>query len=188
MAVAALDLDGRADLAVELGVAVHVLDEVAIDAVHPLLQVDVELVDRDPIAPRLGAIERGLLGRGGIAGAIALLQLGGQPHGRHQRRGRLVGHGLAAVVEQLPVPILLEHGAEDPAVAVEVGELRVPRLRVQLGDPFQKRRVGPVPPRRRLVRIRHHRAGEFLGGGVFLSRRVHQLAVGLLVPPHVAGV
>ena len=45
VAVDALDLDGRADLAVELGVAVDVLDEMAVDAVHPLFEVDVELVD-----------------------------------------------------------------------------------------------------------------------------------------------
>src|SRR6185369_17726233 len=43
--VDAVDLDGRARLAVELAVAVHVLLEVAVHAVHPLLQVDVLHVD-----------------------------------------------------------------------------------------------------------------------------------------------
>ena len=83
------------------------------------------------------------------------------------------------------MPVFLEDRAKDPAVAVKVGELRVLRLRVQVGDPFQERRVGPVALRRRLVRVRHHRPGEFLGGRVFLLLGVHQLAVGLFVPPHV---
>ena len=79
--------------------------------------------------------------------------------GRHQRRRRVVRDRLAAVVEQVAVPVLLEDGAEDPAVAVEIGELGVPRLRVQLGDPLQERWVGPVAARRRLVRVRHLRRG-----------------------------
>ncbi len=86
------------------------------------------------------------------------------------------------------MPVFLEDGAEDPAVAMEVGELRVLRLRVQVGDPLQERRVGPVALRRRLVRVRHHRPGEFLRRRVLLPLRVHQLAIGLFVPPHVAGV
>ena len=62
VAVDALDLDGRANLAVELGVAVGVLDEMAVDAVHSLFEVDVELVDGQAVALRLGAVEGGLLG------------------------------------------------------------------------------------------------------------------------------
>ena len=48
MAVDALDLDGRTHLAVKLGVAVHVLNEMAVDAVHALFQVNVELMDGQP--------------------------------------------------------------------------------------------------------------------------------------------
>ena len=144
VAVDALDLDGRADLAVELGVAVHVLDEVAVDAVHPLFEVDVELMDGQPVALRLGAVEGRLLFGRGVFGAIPLFQLGRHADRRHQRRGGIVGDRLASVVEQLAVPVFLEDGAEDPAVAMEVGELRVLRLGVQVGDAFQERRVGPV--------------------------------------------
>ena len=60
VAVDALDLDGRADFAVKLGVAVHVLNEVAIDAVHALLQVDVKLMNGQTVA-RGTARSNGLL-------------------------------------------------------------------------------------------------------------------------------
>ena len=58
----------------------------------------------------------------------------------------------ALVVEQVALAVLLEDGAEDPAVAVEVGELGVPRLRVQLGDALEKRAGrtrAPAPRSRR---------------------------------------
>ena len=140
MAVDALDLDGGANFPVKLGVAVHVLDEVAIDAVHSLLEVDVELMDGQPVALRLGAVEGRLLFRRGVSCAIPLLELGRHPHRGHQGRRRIVGDRLASVVEQLAVPVFLEDRAEDPAVAMEVGKLSVFRLRVQVGDALQKRR------------------------------------------------
>src|SRR5271166_3262778 len=45
--VDALDLDGGPHLAVQLGVAVDVLREVAVGAVHPLLQVNIEEMNGD---------------------------------------------------------------------------------------------------------------------------------------------
>ncbi len=44
--------------------------------------------------------------------------------------------------------------------------------------------IGPVAPRRGLLGIRHVGADQLFRGEVFLLRRVHQLAVGLVVPPH----
>ena len=172
VAVDALDLDGGADLAVKLGVAVHVLDEVAVDAVHSLFEVDVKLMNGQPVALRRGGpVKRGLLFGRGIFGAIPLLELVRASDRGHQGRRRIVGDRLAAVVEQLAVPVFLEDRPKDPAVAMEVGELRVLRLRVQVGDPRQECRVRPVALRGRLVRVRHHRAGEFLGGRMFLLPR-----------------
>ncbi len=109
------------------GVAVHVLDEVAIDAVHPLLEVDVELVDGQPVALRLRPVECGLLrGRG-------ILRCDTAPSARLacataaiRAARRIVVRPALLVVEQVAVPVLLEDRAEDPAVAVEVGELGVP--------------------------------------------------------------
>ncbi len=188
VAVDALDLDRRAHLAIQLGVAVGVLDEMAIDAVHPLLEVDVHLVDGQAVALRFRAVERCALRGRRIPRAIALLQLGGQAHRFHHGGGGGIRNRLSPVVEQVAVPVFLEDRAEDPAVTVEVGKLGMPRLRVQLGDPFQERRVRPVAPRRGLVRVRHHRAGKFLGGRVFLVLGIHELAVGFFVPPHVTSV
>ena len=83
----AVDLDRRPRLAVELAVAVVVLLEVAVDAVHALLEVDVLEVDR-------------------------LLELRGPrrpPPALHRRAGSPSGPACRP--------------PEDPAVAVEVGEL-----------------------------------------------------------------
>ena len=38
----------------------------------------------------------------------------------------------AAMIEEVALAVLLEDGAEDPAVAVEVGELRVLQVRVEI--------------------------------------------------------
>ena len=75
VAVDALNLDGRANLAIELGVAVGVLNEMTVDAVHSFFEVDVELVHRQAVAFRLGSFERGLLDGRGITGAISFLLL-----------------------------------------------------------------------------------------------------------------
>ena len=40
-------------------------------------------------------------------------------------------HGLSLPIQQITLPIFLEYGAERPAVAVKVRELRVPGDRVQ---------------------------------------------------------
>ena len=160
-------------LVLDAGVAVHVLDEVAIDAVHALLQVDVHQVDRDArfvLAPRWAAAS-------GSAWPPAAPRC--RRAGSRCRRGR-----------RMAVAVLLEDGPEDPAVAVEVGELGVLGLRVQVGQ------VRPgTPGRTRLLR-----ADDSFGVGrscawttssavgCLLLRRVHQFAVGLLVPPHEADV
>ena len=98
--------------AVKQAVAVHVRIEVAIDALHPIGQVDILQVDR------LGELLR-----------------------------IVVRDDLVVEVEQVALAVFLEHGAEDPAVAVVIGKLGVLQLRVQLGDPLQKIQVAPQPAR-----------------------------------------
>ena len=63
MAIDALNLDCRPHLAVELGVAVVVLVEVAVDAVHPFLQMDVHQVHRHVVVPAR-ALGEGFAGGG----------------------------------------------------------------------------------------------------------------------------
>ncbi len=188
MAVDALNFDGCANLAVELGVAVGVLDEVAVDAMHSFFEVDIKLVHGQTVAFGLGTRERCSLGGRGVAGSVSFLELGGEGDGRHERRGRITCNGLAAVVEQLAMPVFLVNRPEDPAMAVKIGKLRVPRLGVELGKPRQESGVGPVAARGGLIGVRHVREREFLGGWVFLRLGIHQFAVGFLVPPHVTGV
>ena len=119
VAIDAIEFDGGARLAVEFSVAVAVLLEVAIHALHAFLEMDVREV-------------HGFLEFLGILGTTILFS-----------------------VEQVALAVALEHGAEEPAVAVKIGELRVCQFRVEFGAaPFcQKFRVGPQPARRRAFRI-----------------------------------
>ena len=48
---------------------------------------------------------------------------------------------------------MFEDGAEDPAVAVIIGKLRVLQFRIQLGDVLEKIHVTPQPARGRGFRI-----------------------------------
>ena len=97
VAVHAVDLDGVARFAIELAVAVAVLREVAVDAMHSFFQMDVLQVHRLAEFVRI------------VEGTIVVF-----------------------LVEQIALAIVFVDGAEDPAVAVEVGELRVLQGLVEL--------------------------------------------------------
>ncbi len=103
----------------------HVLDEVTIHAVHPLLNVDVEHVYRQPVALErqlelLRANIRGcLLSRVAIRFAKPFDDLYGTAHLLVGDRGQYI----ALVVEQIALSVALEDGAERPAVPVEIGKL-----------------------------------------------------------------
>ena len=89
VAIDAVDFDGGARLAVDFAVAVIVLREMAIVALHSFFEMDVREVD-------------------GFAEAIGIFE----------------GDLLAVFVEPVAFAVVIEDGAENPAVAVEVGELR----------------------------------------------------------------
>ncbi len=95
---------------------------------------------------------------------------------------------LAVLVEKIAVAVLLEDGAEDPAVAVVIGELRVLQLRIQLGDLLEEIQVAPQSARRGGLGVLQRCTDLLLVARVVLLLRVHELAVGLLVPPGVAEV
>ena len=134
MAVDAGDLDRRADLTVELCVAVHVLDEVAVDAVHPALHVDVEHVHGKAIA----FVRHGhfflmdLLGRLLVGVTVDLFDPLRHLHRRPLGRVAGVGDDVALMIEKIAAAIVLEDGPVGPAVAVEVAKLRVFRAVVQV--------------------------------------------------------
>ncbi len=132
MAILAGDFDRGPHLAVQLAVAVNVLDEVAVDAMHPFFEVDVEQVNRHVLTERLELAlllvdERPRCGVFSIPIAIALKLL----HIFRHRHGRLklpvggLGDRIVVMVEERAAAIFLEHGAKNPSVTVEVGELRV---------------------------------------------------------------
>ena len=95
----------------------------------------------------------GLL-RGGIV-AILLLQIVAAWPRALSMSGSASVDDAAVVVEQVALAILLEDGAEDPAVAVEVGELGVLGLRVEVGDVVEELRIGPVAAGGGLIGVGH---------------------------------
>src|SRR5688500_4260364 len=106
----------------------HILSEVAIDALHALSQMDVQQMHRLTLALRVEALlHRDAFARVliGVAFLVELLH-----HAREidtllqQCRSRLFN--LAAVkVAETTRAIPLVNRAEDPAVSVEVGKLRL---------------------------------------------------------------
>ena len=190
VAIDAADLDRRADLAVEPGVAVGVLDEVAVDAVHPLLHVDVEEMDGEPVA--LGGdlllLGADFLPRLSCRAAVDLLDPLRHRHRRPQRGIAGIGDRLTAVVEHHPPAVVLEDGPIGPPVAMEIGKLRVLRAVVEIGEVGEKLRIGEPVLRRRLVRIGKRDVDHLLRGRIALLVWVDQIAVRFLVPPHVADV
>ena len=166
VAVDALDLDGGADLAVELGVAVR----------RPGRSGNRRSASPSPGGcPAGGRARRRAAIRRGRRPPVAPLRHCGLRYRSLSSAGMLTAAIMAAVeasataspsvVEQVALAVLLEDGAEDPAVAVEVGELRVP------APAGSGRRRAPgtrgsdqMPARGGLVGVRHLRLGEFLGG------------------------
>ena len=127
MAIDALDFDRRTDLAVEFGVPMSILIEVAIDTVHPAFGVDVHEVYRDAVS---------LL-------AMDFLKLIGRLHGCHKIRGRRSLELRAGVIEQIPLTVLLEDRAKYPAVAMKVGKLRMLEERIEFADAIEELWIPP---------------------------------------------
>src|SRR5207237_4718533 len=116
VAVYAINLDCGSRLVVEDAVAVRVLLEVAVNAVHPFLKVYVFEVDWHARGRRRGCVAR----------VVAVLDR------LFELRGRYILHAFAARVEHVALAVALKDGAEHPAVAVEVCELRALHSRVDL--------------------------------------------------------
>ena len=197
MTIDAIDGHRCARFAIQIPVAVVVLRPVTIDAVHAEFEVNVLEMDR-----------RAVLGTRHVddaAGRVLVLQ------GRLARRRivqRLGVHGraidyIAVGVEQIAVAVLFVDGAKDPAMPVEIGELRVQQLRVDLlVEIFKEVRPGHVADLVVVVGISigpqssHRRAFGIVladlvlvfAGRILLLARIHELAVGLVVPPGVSEI
>ena len=95
---------------------------------------------------------------------------------------------VVAQIEQIAFAIVLEDGAEDPAVAVIIGELRVLELRIQFRNLVEKLLVAPKTFRGRRLRIALGFDHQLVVGRVPLLLRIHEFAVRLLVPPGVTEI
>ncbi len=155
MTIHTVDFHRVARLAIQPAVAVIVLPEVAVDALHAFFEVDVLEV-----------------------------------HGLAEAIGIVVRDDVVVRVEKIPAAIALVHGAVDPAMTVKIRKLRVPELRVEFGGPDlpEECRVAPFPLERRLLRIAAANLELFCFRASLLLRRIHLLAVGLVLPPRIAVV
>src|SRR6185312_11938331 len=141
--------------AVELAIAVAVLLEVAIGALHALFLVDV-----------------------------------GEVHGFLEFIFVVPVDDVVVCVEQIAFAVVLVYRAEDPAVAVEVGKLRLVELFVELRRSYltQEAHVAPFAAVGSAFRIAYFSVMQLLLGGIVLLLGIHLLAIDFVVPPGVAVV
>src|SRR5262245_38140497 len=136
-----------------MAVAVAILLEVAVDAVHALVEMDVGQVD----------------------GFLELLRV-------------FEIYFVIVLVQPVAFAIVLEDGAVDPAVAVEIGELGLLVAAVEVAYVTQEFGVAPLAFERSGFGIAQQRNGGILRFPDIGFWRIHAVAVGLVVPPHVAEI
>ena len=92
---------------------------------------------------------------------------------------------LAVFVEPVPFPVVIEDGPEDPAVAVEIGELRGFQFRVEFraAEIFEKFFIAPEAAGGGGFWIAQIGLVALLFGRIALLRRIHFVAVDFVVPP-----
>ena len=120
--------------------------------------------------------------------AVHLLDPLRHRHRRPQRRIAGIRDRLAAVIEHHPPAVMLEDRPVGPSVAMKIGELRVLRAVVEIGEIGEELRIGKPVLRRRFVRVGEGDVDRLFRGRIALLVRVDQIAVRFLVPPHVADV
>ena len=102
---------------------------------------------------------------------------------------RIVGRDdVFVAVAQIAFAVVLEDGAENPAVPVIIGELRVRQFRIQLRNFFEKIQVAPKPARGGGFGIVADGFDEFLRRRISLLLGIHEFAVRFLIPPRVAEI
>ena len=150
MAIDAVDFDRRARLAVNFPIAVIVLSEVAIVALHPFFEMNVREVHR-------------------FTEAFGILK----------------GDLLAVFVQPISFAIVIEHRAENPAMAMKIGKLRGFQLLVEFrtAHVLQEFLVIPQAANGRALRIALKGLIALLFAGVVLLFRIHFVAIDLVVPP-----
>ena len=92
---------------------------------------------------------------------------------------------IAVLIEPIPFAIVLEDGTENPAVAVEIGELRGFQFRIEFGtaEIFEKFLIAPQAPGGGSFWVSQEGLIALLFRRIALLRRIHFVAVQFVVPP-----
>src|SRR5262249_48114231 len=151
----AIDFDGGAGFGVDFAVAVIVLREVAVGALHAFFKMDV-----------------------------------GEMDGLFETIGIIEGYRIAVLVEPIPFSIVIEDGAGNPAVAVEVGEFCGGEFGAEFGAAglLEESVVDPEAPSGGGFGIKERSLVAVSFGGIALLWGIHLVCFEFVVPPSEAEV
>src|SRR5208282_3003689 len=151
----AINFHGGARFTVNFAVAVIVLGEVTIGALHTFFQMNV-----------------------------------GQMHGFLEALRIIEGDGAAVFIQPVPFPVVVVDAAENPAVAVEIGELRGLELRVEFGAAgfFEKLGIAPQAAGGSGFGIAQIGLIFFFFRGIVLLGGIHFVRINFVVPPGQAEI
>ncbi len=147
MAIHTLNLNRIMKLAIQFPASVHILLEMAINTVHPLLRMNVFQVNRLLRAATLIIGRRRADTRHGYY-TIELVRC-------------IPWNHVIVLIQEVSFAILLENGPEDPSMSMIIRKLCMRKLRVQLADSCQEFKIAPVPSQRGLFRIRGKNCKRF---------------------------
>ena len=144
-----------------------------------------DLHGRPRLAVELAVAVRVLL-EVAVGAVHALLEMDvPEVHGLLEAGGVVGRHHLAVGVEHVALAVLLVDGPEHPAVAVKIGELGAGQLRVEVGDVGEEVEVRPLSAEGGALGVALLDRVDLPRTERRLPLGIHQLAVGLVVPPGV---
>src|SRR5215510_4267708 len=161
----AIDLNCCSNFPVQLSIAVVVLFEVTINAVHALFFVNVLHVNRNAVSP--GAVAYWFIDR-------SLEFFVGQFTDR-----------IVLGIEKIAFSVVFENIAIYPTVSIEICKLSVFQLRIHVvADLLQEVEFAPLAPERRLFRVPQDCVSSLFRTELSFLLRIHLVAVCLEIPPH----
>src|SRR5262245_11350531 len=95
---------------------------------------------------------------------------------------------LSVRIQKISFPVAFVHSAEYPSVSLKVGKLSLLQLRIEIPHVRQEVGIGPKSAHSRALRVRTLDLIDLLRRQLLLLRRIHQVSVGLVVPPGVAEI
>src|SRR5579862_3758805 len=100
-------------------------------------------------------------------------------------RGIVGGNDIIFCIEQVPFAVSFVDSAENPAVAVKIGELSFCQLAIEFDAAglLEKFPICPKAPRSCAFRVSEGNLISLFLSGIVLLTRIHRLGVGFIVPP-----